>query len=148
MKKQIIHLYLVLITHQPVAVTSLTCNGHLQVRKDFFALLREHSDIDRHSRWSDVKKKIDSDSRYKAVESSNHREDLFREYCKMLKEEKKKAKEKDREHKREKDKEKHKKKDKDKDREHSKDKKGDKEKSKSRNEDEDGDVTMKEVSLF
>uniref|UniRef100_A0A1Y1K130 FF domain-containing protein n=2 Tax=Photinus pyralis TaxID=7054 RepID=A0A1Y1K130_PHOPY len=86
-------------------------------------MLREHSDIDRHARWSDVKKKVDSDSRYKSVESSGQREDWFREYCKILKEEKKKAKEKDREHKKEKDKEKHKKKDKDKDPDkHSKDK--------------------------
>ncbi|KAK9874985.1 hypothetical protein WA026_005800 [Henosepilachna vigintioctopunctata] len=86
-----------------------------QVKKDFFALLREHSEIDRHSYWGDVKRKVDSDPRYKAVESSGQREDWFREYCKILKEERKKAKEKDREHKREK--EKHKKKDKDKDRE-------------------------------
>lgn len=94
-----------------------------QVKKDFFLMLREHSDIDRHARWSDVKKKVDSDSRYKSVESSGQREDWFREYCKILKEEKKKAKEKDREHKKEKDKEKHKKKDKDKDPDkHSKDK--------------------------
>jgi Mg-chelatase subunit ChlI len=82
-------------------------------------MLREHSDVDRHSHWADVKRKVDSDARYKAVDSSGQREDWFREYCKMLKEEKKKAKEKDREHKR--DKEKHKKKDKDKDKErHSK----------------------------
>lgn len=108
--------------------------------------MREHSDIDRHSRWSDVKKKLDSDSRYKAVDSSNQREDWFREYCKILKDEKKRAKEKEREHKREKDKEKHKKKDKDKDRDgekHSKEKKdkGDKEKSKK---EDDTDVSMKE----
>lgn len=81
-----------------------------QVKKDFFALLREHTDIDRHARWSDVKKKLDSDARYKAVSSGGLREDWFREYCKLLKDEKKKAKEKDKEHKKEKDK--HKKKDK------------------------------------
>ncbi|KAL3276562.1 hypothetical protein HHI36_011936 [Cryptolaemus montrouzieri] len=86
-----------------------------QVKKDFFALLREQSDIDRHSYWGDVKRKVDSDPRYKSVDSSGQREDWFREYCKILKEERKKAKEKDREHKREK--EKHKKKDKDRDRE-------------------------------
>lgn len=111
-------------------------------------MLREHSDIDRHSRWSDVKKKLDTDSRYKAVDSSNQREDWFREYCKILKEEKKRAKEKEREHKREKDKEKHKKKDKDKDRDgekHSKEKKEKGEKDKVKK-DEDGeeDVSMKE----
>lgn len=122
------------------------------MKKDFIALLREHSDIDRHSRWSDVKKKLDADARYKAVDSSNQREDWFREYCKILKEEKKRAKEKEREHKREKDKEKHKKKDKDKDKDrdgekHSKEKK-DKEKEKIKK-DDDGDVSMKEqVILF
>lgn len=121
----------------------------LQVKKDFFALLREHSDIDRHSRWSDVKKKFDSDPRYKSVDSSGQREDWFREYCKILKDEKKKAKEKDREHKRDKEKEKHKKKDKDRDGEkHSKDKsksesKSEKEKAKK---EEEEDVTMKDLA--
>lgn len=85
----------------------------LQIKKDFFAMLRENTDLDRHARWSEVKKKFDCDARYKAVDSSGQREDWWREYCKILKEEKKRAKEKDREHK--KDKEKHKKKDKDRD---------------------------------
>ncbi|XP_044737437.1 transcription elongation regulator 1 [Chrysoperla carnea] len=74
-----------------------------QIKKDFHAMLREHSDIDRHSRWPDVKKKIDSDPRYRAVDSSSTREDWFREYCKILKDEKRRAKEKDREHRREKE---------------------------------------------
>lgn len=104
-------------------------------------MLREHSDIDRHSHWSDVKRKVDSDSRYKAVDSHNVREDWFREYCKVLKEERKRAKEKDREHRREK--EKHKKRDKDKDR-HSKEKREkekdkDKEKEKEDSKIEDAD---------
>lgn len=85
-------------------------------------MLREHSDIDRHARWSDVKKKVDADPRYKAVEGGSTREDWFRDYCKMLKDEKKKAKEKDREHK--KDKEKHKKRDRDGGEKHSKEKAG------------------------
>lgn len=50
-------------------------------------LLREHSEIDRHSRWSEVKKKLDSDSRYKMVDSSSLREDYFRDYIRMLKDE-------------------------------------------------------------
>lgn len=58
-----------------------------QIRKDFFDLLREHSEIDRHSRWSDVKKKLDSDSRYKMVDSSSLREDYFREFIRLLKDE-------------------------------------------------------------
>lgn len=112
-------------------------------------MLREHSDIDRHSHWSDVKRKVDSDARYKAVESHGQREDWFREYCKILKEEKKRAKEKDKEHKREK--EKHKKKDKDKDRHHSKEKKDkekDKEKDESKNEEEEEEeASGKEVEV-
>lgn len=58
---------------------------------DFIALLKEKS-VDRRARWVDVKKKIDSDARYKAVESSTMREDYFREYCKIMKEERKKEK--------------------------------------------------------
>lgn len=62
-------------------------------------MLREQPDIDRHSRWQDVKKKIDSDARYKCVDSSTLREDWFREYLKVLKEERKREKEKERERK-------------------------------------------------
>ncbi|KRT84883.1 hypothetical protein AMK59_601 [Oryctes borbonicus] len=116
-----------------------------QVKKDFFTLLREHPDIDRHARWSDVKKKVDGDGRYKAVDSSGQREDWFREYCKILKDEKKKAKEKDKEHKREKDKEKHKKKDKDKDKERKEERKRSESKSDKEKKDDDlGDVSMRE----
>lgn len=111
-------------------------------------MLREHSDIDRHSRWSEVKKRLDSDPRYKSVDSSGQREDWFREYGKILKDEKKRQKEKDREHKREKDKEKHKKKDKDKDRDekHSKDRKKSERDSDKKEEkkEENVDVSMKE----
>ncbi|ELT91022.1 hypothetical protein CAPTEDRAFT_223762 [Capitella teleta] len=53
-----------------------------KLKIDFFALLKEVKDLDRHSRWSDTKKKIDSDSRYKAIESSSRREDWFRDYIK------------------------------------------------------------------
>ena len=55
-------------------------------------LLKETSGLDRHSRWSDTKKKIDSDARYKAVDSSSRREDYFREFIKTLKSESKKDK--------------------------------------------------------
>ena len=48
--------------------------------------------MDRHSRWSDTKKRIDSDARYKAVDSSSRREDYFREFVKNLKSESKKDK--------------------------------------------------------
>lgn len=66
-------------------------------------MLREHSEIDRHSRWNDIKKRIDHDSRYRAVESSLLREDYFIEYCKILKEERRKQKDKERDRKDRKD---------------------------------------------
>ncbi|KAI5706111.1 hypothetical protein M8J75_004936 [Diaphorina citri] len=68
-----------------------------QVRKDFLSLLRETSEIDRHSRYSEIKKKIDSDPRYKAVDSGSLREDIFRDYIHELKEERRRQKDKDRE---------------------------------------------------
>lgn len=58
---------------------------------DFISLLKEKS-VDRHARWAEAKKKVDSEPRYKAVESSAFREDYFREYCRMVKEERKKEK--------------------------------------------------------
>lgn len=70
----------------------------LQIRKDFMKLLKEHSEIDRHSRWSDVKKKLDSDSRYANVDSSSLREDYFRDYIRILKDERRhKERDKDKE---------------------------------------------------
>ena len=111
--------------------------GCFQVKRDFVALLREHQDIDRHSRWSDVKKRLDSDPRYKAVESSSAREDWFREYVKALKEERKREKERDRE-KRDKDKRESKDKgDRDKDREKEKEREREKDKEKE----EENDVS-------
>ncbi|XP_046625933.1 transcription elongation regulator 1 isoform X1 [Neodiprion virginianus] len=85
-----------------------------QVKKDFLTMLREHKDIDRHSHWSDCKKKLESDWRYRLVESATAREDWFRDYIRILKEERKKEKERDKDHKhREKDHHKSEKKDKD-----------------------------------
>lgn len=49
-------------------------------------LLKETTIIERNSRWSEIKKKIDSDPRYKAVESSSRREDWFRDYVKNIEE--------------------------------------------------------------
>uniref|UniRef100_A0A069DXB0 Putative transcription factor n=1 Tax=Panstrongylus megistus TaxID=65343 RepID=A0A069DXB0_9HEMI len=65
-----------------------------QIKKDFLNLLKESDDVDRHSRWGEVKKKLDSDPRYKAVDSSTTREDWFREYIKHLKDERKREKDK------------------------------------------------------
>merc|ERR1711972_961698 len=50
----------------------------------------EHS-LDRHSRWNDIKKKLDSDSRYKSVDSSSLREDYFLDFIHELKEDKKRT---------------------------------------------------------
>merc|ERR1712038_721134 len=66
-----------------------------QIRKEFFAMLKEKTDIvDRHSHWSDVKKALDSDPRYKAVESSSQKEDWFLDHIHDLKEDHRKEKEK------------------------------------------------------
>ncbi|XP_047361394.1 transcription elongation regulator 1 isoform X2 [Vespa velutina] len=86
-----------------------------QVKKEFIAMLREHKDIDRHSHWSDCKKKLESDWRYRVVESATTREDWFRDYIRILKEERKKEKEKDKDH-RHRDKDHHKSEKKDRDR--------------------------------
>merc|ERR1712019_169566 len=66
-------------------------------KKDFVAMLKEFADdpeneLDRHSRWMDVKKKFDSDSRYKNVDSSGLREDYFMDFVHDLKEEHRKKK--------------------------------------------------------
>ncbi|XP_026470923.1 LOW QUALITY PROTEIN: transcription elongation regulator 1-like [Ctenocephalides felis] len=50
--------------------TTPPCN----IKKDFLMMLREHKDIDRHSRWADVKKKVENDPRYKNADSSATRE--------------------------------------------------------------------------
>ncbi|XP_067125377.1 transcription elongation regulator 1-like isoform X2 [Centruroides vittatus] len=55
-----------------------------KVKRDFIELLKEQKGLDKHSRWSDIKKTLNDDSRYKAVESSSHREDWFKEYVSKL----------------------------------------------------------------
>merc|ERR1719210_1119221 len=65
-------------------------------KKDFKALLVETESIDRHSHWSDVKKTIDKDERYLAVDSGSLREDWFYDYVQDLKDEHKREKEKKR----------------------------------------------------
>lgn len=53
-------------------------------KKNFYAMLKEIKHLHRHSSWSETKKLIESDSRYKAIDSSSKREDYFRDYCKSL----------------------------------------------------------------
>ena len=43
-------------------------------------LLKDTPDIDRHSKWGDVKHKIDTDPRYVAAGSDPRRERWFNEY--------------------------------------------------------------------
>uniref|UniRef100_W5MS97 Transcription elongation regulator 1 n=1 Tax=Lepisosteus oculatus TaxID=7918 RepID=W5MS97_LEPOC len=50
-----------------------------KVKHDFYELLSDHH-IDGQLRWSKVKDKLESDHRYKAVESSAMREELFKQY--------------------------------------------------------------------
>lgn len=103
-------------------------------------LLKELPDVDRHTRYSDVKKKIGSDPRYKAVDSSNQREDWFRDFIKQLKDERRRDKEKEKREK-EKDRERKEKEPKD---------KGDKKEEKKEDKDENGKPadTKSEVIFF
>ena len=50
-----------------------------QVRQDFFDLVSEQH-IEGGQRWSKVKERLETDPRYKAVESSALREELFKQY--------------------------------------------------------------------
>ncbi|XP_052872661.1 transcription elongation regulator 1 [Anopheles cruzii] len=68
-----------------------------QIRKDFQTMLRERSDINRHTRFSDVRKRLEGDSRYKALADHGQREGLFEDHIKTLKDEKKRAKEREKE---------------------------------------------------
>ncbi|XP_051959947.1 transcription elongation regulator 1-like [Xyrauchen texanus] len=50
-----------------------------KVKQDFFDLLSDHH-VDISQRWSKVKDKLETDQRYKAVESSTAREELYKQY--------------------------------------------------------------------
>ncbi|XP_067280633.1 transcription elongation regulator 1 [Pseudorasbora parva] len=50
-----------------------------KVKQDFFDLLSDHH-VDVSQRWSKVKDKLETDQRYKAVESSTAREELYKQY--------------------------------------------------------------------
>merc|ERR1712111_245888 len=60
-------------------------------------LLRDTEDIDRHSHWSDVKKILEKDDRYAAVDSSSQRQDWFDDYIVELKDEHRREKDKKKE---------------------------------------------------
>merc|ERR1712113_1326837 len=66
-------------------------------KKDFKDLLKETEGIDRHSHWSDIKKIIEKEDRYVAVDSSSQRQDWFDDYIQELKDEHRREKEKKKE---------------------------------------------------
>merc|ERR1711974_224299 len=124
-----------------------------QSKKDFVALMKERDDVvDRHAHWSDVKKALESEDRFKAVESSTQREDWFLDYVHVLKDEHRREKEKkkrdrsrDRSRSRERDSEKKKKlrsrsRSRSRDRKDKKDKKKKRSRSNSRDRDESKDA--------
>ncbi|RIA98132.1 hypothetical protein C1645_813182 [Glomus cerebriforme] len=55
-----------------------------KAEEEFIKLLRETKEINYSSSWRKIKRIIDHDPRYDAVESSDIREDLFRDYCRKL----------------------------------------------------------------
>ncbi|CAH8542811.1 unnamed protein product [Heterobilharzia americana] len=56
-----------------------------KVKVDFFNMLKEQKSINRYTHWTDVKRKVDSDPRYKAVESSsNERTGLENSYANLM----------------------------------------------------------------
>jgi transcription elongation regulator 1 len=50
----------------------------------FLELLKEQTYLDRNSSWTETKDKIRDDSRYKALDSSSTKEDLFKHYISQL----------------------------------------------------------------
>ncbi|XP_016353903.1 transcription elongation regulator 1-like isoform X2 [Sinocyclocheilus anshuiensis] len=54
-----------------------------KVKQDFFELLSDYH-VDGQQRWSKVKEKMETDPRYKAVEASAAREELFKNYVERL----------------------------------------------------------------
>lgn len=59
-------------------------NQREKMKKDFLELLKEQKNLDKHSRWSDVKKSLAEDARYRAVDSSSQREEWFKEHVSKL----------------------------------------------------------------
>jgi transcription elongation regulator 1 len=53
-------------------------------KRNFTAMLKEIKGLHRNSSWTDTKKSLEDDPRYKAVENKDKRKDYFRDYCKYL----------------------------------------------------------------
>ena len=47
-------------------------------------MLKEQKQLHRHSSWTETKKLLESDARFKAIESSGRREDYFRDHIRHL----------------------------------------------------------------
>ncbi|XP_002137702.3 transcription elongation regulator 1 isoform X4 [Drosophila pseudoobscura] len=126
-----------------------------QIRKDFLDMLRERHDIERHTRWYDIKKKLESDPRYRIVDSM-YREEYFEDYLHIMKEEKRKEREQREQRERERHRERksdRKDKDKDKDKEKSRKDRGrsrskdkDRERKSSKDKDKEKDKSKSEKS--
>ncbi|XP_071949292.1 transcription elongation regulator 1-like [Antedon mediterranea] len=65
-----------------------------KLKADFVALLEEQDDITNKSRWSKIKEYLNSDPRYKAVDSSSQREVWFKQYQETMDKQANKAHEK------------------------------------------------------
>uniref|UniRef100_A0A0N4WJE9 WW domain-containing protein n=1 Tax=Haemonchus placei TaxID=6290 RepID=A0A0N4WJE9_HAEPC len=55
-----------------------------KAKKDFLALLAEQTSFTRKTKWSTAKKLLENDERFKAVESSSSREQMFRDHVEKL----------------------------------------------------------------
>ncbi|VDN26539.1 unnamed protein product, partial [Cylicostephanus goldi] len=55
-----------------------------KAKKEFMALLAEQTSFTRKTKWSTAKKLLENDERYKAVESSSSREQMFRDHVEKL----------------------------------------------------------------
>ncbi|XP_066505705.1 transcription elongation regulator 1a isoform X2 [Hoplias malabaricus] len=60
-----------------------TKNRGERVKQDFFELLSDHH-VDGQQRWSKVKERMETDPRYKAVETSATREEFFKSFVERL----------------------------------------------------------------
>jgi transcription elongation regulator 1 len=55
-----------------------------KLKKAYIGMLKELKHLHRHSSWTETRKMIETDGRFKSLDSSSKREDYFRDYCKYL----------------------------------------------------------------
>ena len=56
----------------------------MQIKEDFFAMLSEDSSLSSGMAWKSVKSSFRKDPRYKVVEGSSQRGELFKQYLEQL----------------------------------------------------------------